>query len=341
MNPRVTLLLAALVAALGAFTWYYETRGAAAREQAALRRVFPGIEAGDIVSLSLRAEDGAAVRIVRGARSWRLMEPLAAEADSASLDGMAEALAGLSAERILSPGDPEVPLEALSSYGLDAEPRLRFQTKGGSYELRIGDAAPAGRNTYVTDGAAARVYVVPTYGLNAFRRNLDELRERRILDFDRAAVVWIRAGWPGGQVEIARDEQDPEEWRLVQPREAEAAPGAIAELIEVFWELRAEAFVDSPPPAAAMGFDSPAFEVAFRLASGDENFGLAVGGAAGSGRRYARSAEGRHFEIADYVLDDLPREVAAYLPSDAPATEAPGELPESPAPDAPGAADPG
>jgi len=339
VNPRITLLLAALVAALGAFTWYYETRGAAAREQAALRRVFPGLEAGQIVSLSLQTEDGAAVRIVRGARSWRLMEPIAAEANSASLDGMAEALAGLAAERILSPGDPEVPLEALSSYGLDSEPSLRFQTKSGSYELRIGDAAPAGRNTYVTDAAATRVYVVPTYGLNAFRRNLDELRERRILDFDRAAVVWIRASWPGGQVEIARDEQDPEEWRLVQPREAEAAPGAISELIEVFWDLRAEVFVDSPP-AADMGFDSPAFQVDFRLASGDENFGLTVGGAAGSGRRYARTAEGRHFEIADDVLDDLPREVSAYLPSEAPAAEAP-EFPETPAPDAPGAADPG
>ena len=98
--------------------------------------------------------------------------------------------------------------------------------------------------------------------------------------------------------------------------------------------------MDSPPPAAQMGFDFPAFQVAFRLASGDENFGLTVGGAAGPGRRYARTAAGRHFQIADYVLDDLPREVSAYLPSNAPAAEAP-EFPEDPAPDAADPADPG
>jgi len=68
MNPRVTLLLFLLAASLGTFVYLYEIRGADQRKEAEAKakRLFPGVEVGDIDGISLTTTEGSRARGVAG-----------------------------------------------------------------------------------------------------------------------------------------------------------------------------------------------------------------------------------------------------------------------------------
>jgi hypothetical protein len=80
VKPRNTLLLALVVAALGAFVWFYEIEGGAEREkrEAASKQLFPDVTAEQIQSIELRTDEGTNVRSSgrpkrtgRSSRRWR------------------------------------------------------------------------------------------------------------------------------------------------------------------------------------------------------------------------------------------------------------------------------
>jgi len=89
MSPRNTLILAVIVAALGAFLYFYEIRGGEERAEAedAAKRLFQGISAEEIESIALLASGGERVRLERSERGWRITEPVQFPADPSSTSG--------------------------------------------------------------------------------------------------------------------------------------------------------------------------------------------------------------------------------------------------------------
>ena len=109
MNPRTTAILALVVAALGAFVYFYEIRGGERRAEAETeaKRLFPGLEAAEITSLELRTSDGQDARIERTPDGWRLREPRDFPADGATVDSLVAALARLTSEAVFE--EPAAP----------------------------------------------------------------------------------------------------------------------------------------------------------------------------------------------------------------------------------------
>ncbi len=200
MHPRTTGIVFLVAAALFAFVYIYEMRGAPGRRQAeeAAKRLFPNVEADDVEWIAMTTSDGTAARAERRDGGWELTEPLVFPGDVFALDGIASALALLSSEaKFENPQPPEV-------YGLDDEERVvRFGVGGEEFVLRAGDKSPVGANSYVAVGSDA-VYVVATYRIHALRKEIDDLRDKRILRFDTASVEGVTATWPGGQVVLER-----------------------------------------------------------------------------------------------------------------------------------------
>jgi len=293
VNPKTTGILFLVAAALAAFVYFYEIRGEEGRREAeeAEKRLFANFEADDVEALALTTSDGASVRAERREGGWEIVAPLVFPGDDFAFDAMAAALARIVGETAI-----EDPQEA-SVYGLDADEReVRFSASGEERALRIG------------------VYSVPTYGVNSFAKAFDDLRDKRVLDFDREAVKRIEASWPDGRVVLERGDAG---WTVVQPVEGPADEEAVDGLLSDLSFLRASGFADDPPPDEETGLDRPAFAV--RLsgpASGEGgealDAALAIGSRSDERSRLARAARTTLYRIFEDRLEDFPTAVAAY-----------------------------
>jgi hypothetical protein len=313
MNPRVTLLLFLLAASLGAFVYLYEIRGADQRKEAEAKakRLFPGVEVGDIESISLTTTEGKSAVVTREAGGWRVKEPVAAMGDPVALDGMASALAELSSQSTIP--EPQAP----DVYGLGDSARLvRFHAKGVEHTLRIGKTAPVGSNTYAATADVKNVYTVPTYRATTFQKSLDDLREHRVLRFDRNSIDRIELGWDGGSVVLEKKDGV---WRLTAPVQASADDDAVDKLLSDASYLRADGFIDSPPSDDALALTKPDLTLTLSgqapvKGQPEESFSLKLGAPLPSNakRRALRTGDGNVYEIATERIAEFPRDVTAY-----------------------------
>lgn len=258
MNPRTTGLLALAAAILGGFIYFYEIEGESARQ--ALRddekRIFSGLEADQVDAIELTTEEGIEARFERQDGRWTIVSPISGRADAAALDAMAAALSGLSREGgVASP-------DGLNQFGLGEDARtVSFEVAGESSGLRIGRSTPVGGHVYVArvarlvdgdpDGGDNRdssddIAYVASYRINAFKRSLDDLRDRRITDFDAGDVRTLRVSWPapGGQVEVAMARDESGDWHMGVPATGPADQQTVRELLSDLSFLSAKGFVD-------------------------------------------------------------------------------------------------
>jgi hypothetical protein len=307
VKPRDTLILAFLVAALGAFLWFYELGGEEerARAESAKSRLFPEVSAEAIGAVELRTNDEQDARLERDEEGWRIVRPIEFRADALAADGLASALADLSSEAVYEEPEP------LANYGLDVEPRVRFEVGDEVHTLRVGNKTPVGGNTYAAADDAARVFAVPTWRITGLSKSLRDLRDRQVMRFDRDAVTRLRASWPGERVEIVRGEDGA--WRLVHPLDAPADESAIDNLLATLEFLRAEGFEDDPVADARSGLASPAFAVELDLEGVAEPLRLVVGSTEDGLQRYVQGpVSDSLYKISATRLDDFPRSVTAY-----------------------------
>jgi hypothetical protein len=313
VNPRATLLLVLAAAALGAFVYFYEWKGAEQRKQAEAdaKRLYPDLEQAAIDWIALVTTDGKAAEVERKEGTWRLTQPLQALGDPVSLDGMAEALAQIAAEKTIeAPQAPEV-------YGLGEGAKvIRFRAKGQEQKLLLGKRAPVGAATYASPGDPQRVLTVPTYRATSFDKALDDLRERRILRFDRNAVEGITVSWPGSRVVMERAEGS---WRTTEPVAGPADEATVEKLLSDTSFLRADGFLEDATPDAKVGLDQPALVLELRAKPSTEGgepavFRMAMGPPLPDDpkQRAVRTPDGTLVRVAVERIVDVPRDVMAY-----------------------------
>jgi len=304
MNPRNTALLALVVAAVAAFVWFYEIEGGAerAKQKEAGKRLFPGVSAEQIQSIELRTEDGANARLERaGDEGWKLVAPLATPADRFAADGLASTLAELAPEATFDTPEP------LANYGLTGDPVVRFHAGEADYALRLGNTTPVGGNVYATDAEGKKVFTLASWRKNALQKSVKQLRDGRVIDFDRAQVKGITLQSGDGRVVLARADGG---WRIAAPVDAKADADAVEGLLSDLQYLRADEFIDAPAGDAQLGLAAPWLTAELALESGGP-VAVAVG-ATREDRRVVRGSEARLFEIATTRLDALPRTLAAF-----------------------------
>jgi hypothetical protein len=310
MNPRTTGILFVLAAALAAFVYFYEIQGESARKEAeeAAKRIFPGLEAEQVDAIWLHTTDDRQARVERAEGGWRLVEPVDFPGDTTTLDGMASTLVQLTSEGEIA--DPQAP----AVYGIgDERSVLHFHAGDRDYGLQMGSKAPVGAATYVSPLGSGRVYTVPTWRLNSLRKSLLDLRDRRVLVFDRDAVERIEASWPGGGVALEKGEDG--DWRLTEPIEGPADQATVDSLLSDLSFLRAEGFVDDPPPDAEAGLDPPAFALDLHTKGADEEgkpLHFALGSVLDGKLRLARGAQPVLYQVSEERLADFPRKLVAY-----------------------------
>ncbi len=312
MNPRTTAILFAIAAALAAFVYFYEIKGEQARVEAkaAEKRLFPDVEQTEITSISLRVSDAPEIRLERREGHWRIVAPVDFAADTFAADGIASAITQLMRESVID--DPQ-PLDA---YGFRTDgAEVRFKVGDRERTLRIGSETPVGSNSYALVDGDDRVYTVASYQFSPFKKEAAEFRDKRILEFDPAAVRRATIRWPEAEVVV---ERSGEGWQMVAPVQAPADAEAVDGLLMNVSLLRASGFVDDPVSDEEAGFAPPQFEVELELAREGEDSDaaiarMAVGGVDESGsQRFVRGAAKSLYLISQESLDGFPRRVVEY-----------------------------
>jgi len=312
MNPKTTAVLFAIAVALAAGVYYIENTFEPARveAEAAENRLFPDVEQSEIAAISLRVSDSPEIRIERRDGRWRIVAPIDFAADTFAADGIASAISQLMGESVIEDPRPS------DVYGFGAEgAEVRFRVGDLEKSLRLGNETPVGSNQYALAEGDDRVHIVASYQLSAFKKELEELRDKRILDFDPVAVRRVVASWPEAQVVIERSEDG---WQMVAPIKAAADADTIDDLLSSLSFLWAVAFVDEPGTEQEMGFVPAQFSIELELSGETEGSDpriarMVVGGVDEVGlQRFVQGSEDLLYLISEQSFDAFPRRVVEY-----------------------------
>lgn len=311
MDTRTTAMLLLAAVVLGAFIFLYELDDPLpeAPPGAEAGRLIAGVEPGDVEWITLPATDGRRVELRRIDGGWEMISPVRFPADSPVVDAIVRQMIELDVEGVVS-GEAGPAAFGLAGEAADAG-EIRFEHGGNVEGFRIGRATPVGSNTYVQRIGDEAIAYVATWKINGLQKSSDELRDRKLMDFDRVSVERFRVAWPGGRVGLVKREG---EWWLVEPLQARADPDTVENLFSDLAFLRADGFVDEPQSPEALGLDTPALEITLVGRTEDEGEYtrvLEIGGAWKDGL-VARGQGGALYLLAPQRLDDFARRTVAY-----------------------------
>lgn len=317
MRPRTLLVLLVVVLGLGAFIWLYERDLPSSEERAERAKRLFALEREEVTEVVIERE-GQAVRLVRvgggegedeedqndgeegedGVEDeavpppgeWRIEAPAAyagARADAGAVDQLLDALLTVEKRRTLEDVDRK-------AVGLD-QPRLavRLVADGRERALELGADVPTGGGMIVGFAGEPAAYVVSGLPMTELEREPGAWRDPQLFTGDREAVERITLTRPedagGGEVVLAR--RGDAFW-IEKPIADRADRDAVDGLLAALSGLRADEFVDSPPPPAELGLAPPRAVVTAVPGAGGEPFRVEIGAPVGGAAAPAPSPDG-------------------------------------------------
>jgi hypothetical protein len=266
MKPRTLLILLAVVLALGAFIWFYERKLPSSEERATLGRKVLELDKAEVTAVAIDSPKGK-IRLERTggagpnakegeaapAVEWRIVQPLAARADSFAVDRLLDGLAALEKTRTLDDVDPK-------SVGLD-KPRavVRLTTKTGDKTaekvLQLGAEVPPGGSLIASVPGRKGAYVVGDAILSEVDKGPGEWRDRLVFRGDRERIRSITlSGGAGGPVVLARRADG---FWIERPFADRADHDLVDGLLSDLTGLTAERYLDGSRPPSALGLQPP------------------------------------------------------------------------------------
>jgi hypothetical protein len=250
-----TLILVIVLAGLGGYIYFVDSE-----------RPAPGIDGGPAKAKVYTLEPDAVTEVkltyngetsvVRKSDSgWAMVEPVQTEADPAEAASLAQALVNLELVRVLD----ENPAD-LAPFGL-AEPPIvvEFKGTGVSGSLRLGRKTPTQGEMYAQKNGEKAVFLVSSFQETNFNRTPFDLRDKKILKFDREkadAVTLIR---DGVTMSLAREGS---EWKVTGPVASRSDYSSVEGLLTRLSTSNMSKLIDSEAKdLAKYGLDKPVMTI--------------------------------------------------------------------------------
>jgi len=253
MRFRNTLALAVLFLALGGYLYFVENPR---HEQAAEEKKLVSFKPDDASEVTLTYPDKQIILKKTGA-GWRISKPIDVDADQTAVSNLLRAAADAEVKRALEGGNT-----SLEAYGLDKpEVIVSIAMANGTKlpSIRIGKTAPVGFSAYAQLEGTSDVKLVPSVFQTGMKREVKDLRNKTILDFQDADVQQVEIITPQSTIHLVRQGDG---WALDQPLNAKADATEVTSFLSALRGARAEEFVDQPSTLADYGLDAPREKVA-------------------------------------------------------------------------------
>jgi Domain of unknown function (DUF4340) len=307
---RSIAVLGVLLVGLVAYLYFVDSKKPVdqAEEKA---KVFAGLEADKIEEVKIDTVAGGTAVAQKAADGWKLVSPTPARADDSELSSITSNLASVTIERVVD----EAP-KNLGDYGLK-EPvvQVSFKTKGAKNfrTLDLGTKTPTGSDMYARIDGEKKVFLVQSYLDSTFNRKPFDLRDKKVLNFDREKVDRVEIADGDKLVTLVKSGAD---WRVAAPVEARGDFGAIEQIVSRVQSAQMKSVVnEAATDLKEYGLDKPTTTVTVGL--GSARAGLAIGKKADGGDLYARDvSKNQVVTIAADLLTDLQKGVTEYRRKD-------------------------
>jgi hypothetical protein len=299
-----TLALVAVAVGLGAYIYFVDSERP---DTEAKEKVF-AVAADAVEELRVVSKgDTSVLRKVDG--TWRLVEPLATDADANEVTTFLNSLTTLELNREVDPQATD-----LAQYGLAApKADITFTASGGTAgRIRLGDQTPTGTDIYAVRGDEARVFLVSTFAETSLVRSAFDLRDKRVLRFERDQVDGLEITTAAGTASLTRANS---EWRLTAPSGARGDYGAIEGLLtRLSTTMMSGIETTDLATLPKYGLDQPAATVVVKAGSATATL---VVGTSADGKAFARDlARPMVFTMDAAFATDLQKGAGEYRKKD-------------------------
>ncbi len=315
-------------------------------------------EKDDVRKLVLDGPSGHAA-LTKTGNAWRLEEPAMGRASKAEVEKILTALSGLRAVDVAAEDDADP-----ASFGLD-HPSMTVkittgeQDKTAEREIEFGKVDDAQKRVYVKHSSRKPVFLVSSYSLDGLKKSPGDLRDKKVLDFEKDAVRTIEIHDAAGDMRIAKRGEDeaaaPKDkgakdadkakpsshWLVESPTAGEADQANVNQMLLTLAGLEAKQFLDGDqrPLPLDSGLQDPEIRVRL-LGEGGAELGVlevgsnvsGTGSAGGEGQPAIPPDRFVHvagfdtvYTVAGRFVDDIPKRVDDLLKkkAESPAETAP------------------
>lgn len=240
MKFRSTLVLALLVAALGAWLWWVERPKV--EKEAEKKTLLAAFDKRRVVAVDLVYPD-ASIKLRRKDGRWRIEAPVDVPADTGTIRNLLDAVATAESKKVVAEtaGSP-------ATYGLDAPvAQVTIELDDGSRlpTVRVGKATPVGYGAYARVGDDPSILLTTGAFQAGVKKSVDDLRDRTVLSFDSANLREVRIS-ANGRSDVLL-EREGEGWKISRPSELRADPSQVQGFLTSLENLRADGFADGAP----------------------------------------------------------------------------------------------
>jgi hypothetical protein len=196
-------------------------------------------------------------------RKFSLTAPRALPADDDEINGIIRSFNDLKSEYTIAAQATDTAM-----YGLGPKsPTLTITTASGSATYRLGDNAPVGGAVYFQKEGDPAVYFVPAFVTSAFRKNVDDLRTKRVFPEEFGDVGTLTVELNGEKIALVRGKGL--EWQITAPRALPADTYEVSGLITGVQTLKTNRFIEGEPAEKGdFGLATGTFKVTLETASG-------------------------------------------------------------------------
>jgi hypothetical protein len=278
-----TLILVAVLAGLGGYIYFVDSK----RPDAAV-----GIDGGPakekVYTLAVDAVhevkltyNGETSLLRKSDAGWKMIQPVETDADPAEAVSLGQALANLELVRVVEENATD-----LKKYNLETPPiAVEFRAGSTTGSLLLGDKNATQGEMYAMKNGEKKVFLVSSFQETNFNRTPFDLRDKKILKFDREKTDGLALTRDGRTMTLARAGSD---WTVTGPVASRSDYSAIEGLITRLSTSNMSKLVDSEgKDLAKYGLDKPVMTIT--VSAGSAKTVLEVGKTEND-QTYARDA---------------------------------------------------
>lgn len=230
---------------------------------------------------------------------WQMAAPINAKADAKEIRSILDALHLLKVVEFTKDGTTD-----LTEYGLE-NPRIHvsLELRHGSQALLVGSDIPDTAHVYVKPVALDAVYAVNKEILSALDKSVFDLRDKRVIDFQRTATKRFEIQ-RRGEAKIVCTKDLKGVWQIEEPVALKADAEVVDDLLFGIDSLKAVEFAaEQPTSLKRYGLEDPFMQVSFFTPDGQPAV-LLLGHMQGN-MVYAKARNARHVVLVKGQLLEL------------------------------------
>ncbi len=242
--------------------------------------------------------------------AWEIIEPSEADADSSTMNSL---LFDLKATRVneyvnTSKKSPEF-------FGLDTAKKTLTLDLGEdkSWSLELGNKSRDDQNYFARRAGEESIFTISSDSVEKLFRTLHDLKNKKLLNFDKDAVSKISIEYPDKTFELEKSNED---WSLTKPEKIKKVEVFIGK--DILWSLNGleyESIVEPSPEDDDSGLGQPTVSVTFWTGKDLEKGGRVIVGkkVESKAEYFARVNESATvYKIKAHLVESLPKEVGKF-----------------------------